>query len=168
MEILSNFGFDLKLFFAQIINFLILAYIFKRFLYKPIFNTLKKRREAIKKGLDDAEAAKLALGKAESERDAIIKEANSDTRQLFEDAKKAGEDARQSMLKEAGKETRKLVEDAKNQIIEERKVFEKEATGLVLGLSKSIIEKTLRDLFSKKDQEELVKRAIKKLNEEEK
>jgi F-type H+-transporting ATPase subunit b len=50
MEILNQFGLDWKLFIAQIVNFLVIAYIFKRFLYKPILDALHKRNDAIKKG----------------------------------------------------------------------------------------------------------------------
>ena len=49
MEILNNFGFQPTLFIAQIVNFLILAYVFKRFLYKPILKTLKDRQKTMKR-----------------------------------------------------------------------------------------------------------------------
>ena len=64
MEILDSFGFDPVFFTAQIINFLILAFVFKKFLYKPVLKILSERSRKIAKGLADAENAKLALEKA--------------------------------------------------------------------------------------------------------
>ncbi len=65
MNILNTFGFQPVLFLAQLVNFLILVYVFKRFLYKPILKTLQERRRVIAKGITDAQDA--AKEKAEAE-----------------------------------------------------------------------------------------------------
>src|SRR6267154_1150018 len=41
------FGWDPKLFFAQVISFIIVAYLLKRFAYKPILGVLEQRRQQI-------------------------------------------------------------------------------------------------------------------------
>lgn len=43
-------------FFLEIINFLVLVWILKRFLYKPILQTIAQRRAVIEKNLADAQA----------------------------------------------------------------------------------------------------------------
>ena len=55
MEIIKNFGVEPVLLVAQIINFLIILFILKKFLYKPVLDTLKKREDSIKEGLKQAE-----------------------------------------------------------------------------------------------------------------
>ena len=55
MEIIKNFGIDPLLLIAQIVNFLIIFYILKRFALKPILDILKKRENTIKEGLREAE-----------------------------------------------------------------------------------------------------------------
>ena len=40
----------------QIVNFLILVWILKRFLYRPVLNVIERRREAVAKTLSDAQA----------------------------------------------------------------------------------------------------------------
>lgn len=47
-------GFDWTTFTLEIINFLILVWILKRFLYRPILDVIAKRRIGIEKTLDDA------------------------------------------------------------------------------------------------------------------
>ena len=65
MEILENFGVNPVLLAAQIVNFIIVLFILKKFLYKPILDLLKKRQFTIKEGLKQAEAtAKEAAAKA--------------------------------------------------------------------------------------------------------
>src|SRR3989344_2501397 len=76
MEILKNFGFEPVFFTAQIINFLILFFVFKRFLYKPILKILKDRTNAIEKGLRDTESARVALEEAEAQKEKIIAQAH--------------------------------------------------------------------------------------------
>jgi hypothetical protein len=83
MEIFEQFGFDLKLFAAQIVNFLVIAFIFKKFLYKPILDTLQKRKAAIKKGLKDAEDASLALEKAEESKEQILNKASKEAESII-------------------------------------------------------------------------------------
>ncbi len=55
MEILNNFGFEPILFVAQIVNFVIIYLLLKKFLYKPVLKLLKERRDIITKGLKQAE-----------------------------------------------------------------------------------------------------------------
>ena len=51
MELLKDFGFDPILLTAQIINFLIVLVVLKKFMYKPVLDMLKKRENDIKKGI---------------------------------------------------------------------------------------------------------------------
>ena len=61
---MEAFGIQPLLLAAQIVNFLILAYILKRFLYKPVLEVLKKREKKIKDGLQAAEEGQAFLDKA--------------------------------------------------------------------------------------------------------
>jgi F-type H+-transporting ATPase subunit b len=51
---------------AQVLNFLILVWLLKRFLYKPILHAIDEREKRIAKELADADAKK---AEAEKERD---------------------------------------------------------------------------------------------------
>jgi F-type H+-transporting ATPase subunit b len=53
---------------AQVVNFLILVWLLKRFLYRPILNAIDAREQRIKMALADADAKK---AEAEQERDAF-------------------------------------------------------------------------------------------------
>ena len=50
--------FDIWTFTFQIINFVVLLFILKRLLYKPIREILRKRRELVEKIIEDAEKTK--------------------------------------------------------------------------------------------------------------
>src|SRR5581483_10771761 len=100
MELFRDFGFEPTLFFAQIINFLILAYVFKRFLYKPILKVLKDREHKIKQGLKDADQAAADRQNAEAERERIIKQAGVEAEKILTETKKTAEEMKNQILEQ--------------------------------------------------------------------
>lgn len=160
MEILNQFGFDVKLFAAQIVNFLVIAYIFKRFLYKPILGVLDKRNEAIKKGLKDAEKAQKELEKAEAKSEELIARAGKEAEKMLEEAKNQAQATRDEMLETTRKDITRMMEETKQQIELERDNFRKEAQDISLELSKQILNQTIGSLFDAKQKDILVKKGL--------
>ena len=89
--------------FAQAINFLILVWLLKRFLYKPILHAIDEREKGIAAQLADAEAKKAVAQKErddfqhkneafDKERAALLKkatdEANAERQRLLDEARK--------------------------------------------------------------------------------
>src|SRR6266404_772993 len=64
-ETAETFGFDWKIFFSQVISFVIVALVLRRFAYKPILAVLEERRQRIAEGLLNAEKIKQQLAEAE-------------------------------------------------------------------------------------------------------
>lgn len=86
---------------AQAINFLILVWLMKRFLYKPILNAIDAREKKIAKALADADAKD---AEAQAERDAFRKKNEAFAQQRDALLTKATEEAkaeRQRLLEEA-------------------------------------------------------------------
>jgi len=86
---------------AQVVNFLVLVWLMKRFLYKPILNAIDAREERIAKELADGERmqSEAAQERGEFER---RKKALEDTREGFlETARNEARDERQKLLGQA-------------------------------------------------------------------
>ena len=64
--LLEKLGLEPHILLAQIINFLILIFVLRRFLYKPLIKFLDKRKDIIEKGLNDAQKAKEELSKIQT------------------------------------------------------------------------------------------------------
>src|SRR3989344_124155 len=60
-EFLSQFGISWKLLLSQLINFALILIVLRIFIYKPLLNVLKERREKIEKGLMKAEECDVRL-----------------------------------------------------------------------------------------------------------
>lgn len=163
MEIFEQFGFDIKLFAAQIVNFLVIAFIFKKFLYKPILNVLDKRNAAIKKGLKDAETATRALEKAEETKDELLAKAGKEAEAILTEAKKQAEEIRERMTLETKENLDRMMKETKDQIALEREQFRLDAKDISLDMAKQILETAITGLFDKKDQESLLKKGVAKI-----
>lgn len=165
MEILQNFGFQPMLFAAQIVNFLILAFVFKKYLYKPILKTLQDRKKTIARGLADAEAAAKNKEEAFLKKEEILNLASKEADKILESTKKSAEELRNEILKTAKEEADKILSFAKEQADIQLEEMTKRAKKASLDNSMAILEKAVSSLFSKEDKEKILARSIKTLQE---
>ncbi len=165
MEILNQFGFNPILFAGQIVNFLILAIIFKKFLYKPILKTLSERQKKIAKGLKDAEEAAKALTDADSEKEAILNKASKEAEKILDDTKKAAETLRDEILTGARTDADKIIQSAKAQVDAQMDEMEKRAKKASLDNSVAILEKVLDGIFTKDEKRKIMDKNMKVLSE---
>jgi len=150
---------------AQIINFLILVWLLKRFLYKPILNAIEERENKIASQLEDAESKKEEAGKEQDE----FRQKNED----FEHKKK---ELMKKAVEESEEKRQKLLEEARNEANEFRSQLKKSSEEVQQNLSQeieqkvqqevfSITRKTLSDLASMDLEEQTVRVFIRRLNE---
>jgi len=122
---------------AQIINFLILVWLLKRFLYKPILSAIDERENRIASQLKDAEAKET---KAKKEQEEFRKK-----NEAFDLAKKGLMD---KAVAETGKERQKLLEDARNEATELRSKLDKSLKEMQANLNRDIAQKTQQEVFA--------------------
>lgn len=165
MEILKNFGVDYRLLIAQIINFLIVFYILRRFFLKPIIDVLKKRKQTIEEGLKNAERSKRALEEALVKEKEILKRAQKEAQALLQDTKKQSGDIIKRAKEHAQDQADRILKEAKEDIAQEIKNTEKNLSIYVSRLAVQLLERSTRDLFGEREQEEILSKAVKKLKE---
>lgn len=163
MQILNQFGFEPVLFLAQIVNFLILAVIFKKFLYKPILKSLQDRKRTIEKGITDAQAAADDRAHAEEQKQKIIKEAGIEAEKIIAETKNAALALKDKIVSEAKAESEKIILDAKRQADFQMEAMEKRAKMASLDNSIAILDKILEKMFTKDEKEKILTRSIKSL-----
>jgi F-type H+-transporting ATPase subunit b len=167
MDFLKTFGFDVKLFIAQIINFLILVYLLNRFLYKPILEILKQREKKIRTGLEDAEKSRIILEQAEKEKEEILKNARIESEKIINETKLIAKEIRKSIIDSSKSESEKIILEAKNQAKLEMEKMEKKIKVLSLDLSQKILTNLIQSLFNEQEKNKILERAIDKLREKE-
>jgi len=86
-EIGRTFGWNLWLFLSQVISFVIVALLLKRFAYKPILAVLEERRQRIAEGLLNADKIKQELAEAEQRYQEILAKGNSEAQKMIDEAR---------------------------------------------------------------------------------
>lgn len=161
MEIFETFGFDPIIVVAQIINFLVIFYILKRFLYKPLFKTFKTRESLIKESIEKAEAARKELEKAKQEEREVMKKAQATAQQMLKDAKEQSAMIISDAEEAARKQTQQTIQEAKEQITREAKAAQQQLDKHVSKLAVELLEKSLTNVFTEKEQSQIVAKAVK-------
>lgn len=163
MDILKNFGVDPVLLGAQIINFLIIFYLLKRFLYKPVLGMLKKREDKIKEGLKQAEEARVALEKTLEEEKKILTRAQDEAKKIIEQSRSQATEVSRKIEDETKQHAERILSEAKEQINQESKDIEKRLADKVSLLAEDLLTKSLEGFFEEKEQKQITARAIKQI-----
>src|SRR6266446_5920888 len=83
----ETFGWNPWLFLSQVISFVIVALLLKRFAYQPILAVLEERRQRIAEGLLNADKIKQQLAEAEQRYQEILAKANGEAEKMIDEAR---------------------------------------------------------------------------------
>ena len=159
MEILKNFGVNGYLLLAQIINFLIVLFILKKLLYKPFLAMLKKRSDDVARGVKDAQESEKLLLETQEKEKAILKKAEDTADKIVNDAKLSSVEQAKQIEDNAKQQAEKILSQAKEKIEQDTKEAEEKLASKIGKIAISVLEKALQNILSKKDQEEILKKA---------
>src|SRR5437870_11883260 len=85
----ETFGWNPWLFLSQVISFVVVALLLRRFAYKPILAVLEERRRRIEEGQLNAEKIKKELAEAEKRYQEILAKANADAQKMIDEARES-------------------------------------------------------------------------------
>ncbi|AXP80557.1 ATP synthase subunit b [Mariniflexile rhizosphaerae] len=154
-KLIEQFSFGL--FFWQLLLFVGLVLLLKKFAWKPILDAVEKREEGIKGALESAEKARLEMQNLQADNQKLLKEARAEREDMLKEAREIKNKMIEDAKSEAQEQANKMIAQATAAIESEKKVAMAELKGQVAGLSLEIAEKVVRRELSSKDrQEELV------------
>lgn len=163
MEIIQEFGIDWPLLVAQIINFLIILYVLKRFAYKPILAVLQNRQKTIRKGLKDADEAQRLLEKATEREKEILRKAQAEAKKLLAETKEQSAAMMQRSEESTRKEADRILGEAREQISFEAREAERRLSAHVSELAMHFLQRSLEEVFDQNEQEVVMRAALKKM-----
>ncbi len=159
MQIFKDFGVNPVLLAAQIVNFLIILYVLKRFMYKPVIAMLKKREDEIKKGLSDSEKNQKQLIETIEKEKAILQAARENADKMIAEAKLEATESKNQIEAATKKEIEKMQVQARETIEQETKAAEERLTRNIGEIAISLLEKSLTGIFGEKEQKSILKKA---------
>jgi F-type H+-transporting ATPase subunit b len=152
MEKLIN-EFSIGLFFWQLVLFIGLVLLLRKFAWKPILDAVEKREDGIKDALDAAEKAKLEMTNLQADNEKLLKEARAEREAMLKEARDIKNKTIEDAKGEAQAQANKIIEQAQAAIESEKKSAMAELKNHVAGLSLEIAEKVVRTELSNKDKQ---------------
>ncbi len=147
----------------QIAGLLLLVFIMKKLLYKPMLNFLDKRVETTKKLIEETEKNKKNSEKTLHETMQELEKAKKEALNIKEMARNSGLTEKEKIIKKSCEESEQIVFAAKEEIKGEIDKAKQSLKNHVGTLSTTIAEKILRREMSKTDRERYIKLFSKEL-----
>jgi len=150
-------------FIAQVVNFLILMYLLRRFFYDPVLSFIERREEGIKRRLRESEEL-LAL--ARHKRDDASRSlylAGKEAERIIETAESRARNHLEKAQKEADRRMREALARAEEELLRERERLKTEALSEAASLAFTIAEKVVGQTVDRRSHGELLRRYLKEV-----
>jgi F-type H+-transporting ATPase subunit b len=141
---------------AQIINFLILVWLLKRFLYKPVIRAMERREQRINERLDDARTSRQQAEQQAAEYRSKREELERQREQRLAEAREQAEQEKKQLLAQAREEVKATREQWQRQVEREQAEFLEKLRVKAAESIQAIARKTLRDLADSTLEEQIV------------
>ncbi len=148
-KLINDFSFGL--FFWQLLIFIGLIFLLKKFAWKPILDAVNDREEGIRTALLSAENAKKEMQNLQADNQRILQEARLERDTMLKEAREMKEKMVADSKNEAQAAGLKMIEQAKAAIESEKNAAMAELKAQVSNLSLEIAEKLLKDELSNKE-----------------
>lgn len=147
----------------QIINFIILFLVLRKFLFKPISTVLSKRVEAIEKSLKDAKDIEDQKSNWVTERKKLENEAIKKSDEIINNAKKTAEKIKHEISNSAKDEYDKMIKKAKIEIESLKDKSLQDARSQLLDLVALLSSKVTMKLIDTEKDIEIINKTIKEV-----
>lgn len=139
-----------------VINFLVMAFLLTKLLYKPVNNILERRQEQVEEVHNHAvilqREAEILFQKSEEE----IFETGKKAQEIINQAVRSGEETKAGIIEDGKAIANKMLMKARDEIEHEKEKMRVEIREEVAVLSVMVAESILKNTISRKDHEKLI------------
>lgn len=151
-ELLEKLGINWSLFIAQLVNFILLFLLVRRFLFLPLGKVLLQRQQDVVKLASDQEAVKEKELAAQSHYLTSVQQAKQEAQKIIQDATQASEKKSSQLLADTRLELARLQEQHQAQLAHEveeaRARLLQESVVIAINLAEKILRHELKDTAS--------------------
>lgn len=149
---------------AQVVNFLVLVWLLKRFLYKPVLQAIDAREQHIASQLANAAEERARAGKERESYEAKNREFAVQRERLLNETRAAAARERTELLQKARAEYEQLQARFAAELSEERDEISRSLVARVLGETIAIARKLLGDLSDANLEARIVEMFLRRLH----
>ena len=158
---ISSLGLNVKGFVFNLITFLIVLLILRKYVFPTLVNTLEARRKALEESLSQAKATEEALTKAEAKAEEILAKARSQADAAMADAKTRVDEIIAAGEKAASERGARIIKDAEEHLDQERQRLHSELRGELAELVITTTEKVLKSKMNEGEDRKLIEKSLK-------
>ncbi|MEW9677023.1 F0F1 ATP synthase subunit B [Lentibacillus sp. L22] len=151
---------------VQLVAFIILLLLLRKFAWRPLMNIMQKREEYVVSEIEAAEKSRAEAERAQEEATKQLKQTKQEAQSIIEDAKKLGSKQEQEIIDTAKQEAERIKQAAQEEIQNEKEKAIQALQDKVASLSVLIASKVIEKEISESDQEKLINDYIKEAGEE--
>jgi F-type H+-transporting ATPase subunit b len=150
---------------VQAINFLLLLLILWKLLYKPFVAKMEERSAAIRKSLEEAQAARAEAQRQREEHAQKIQAAHAEAQAIRATALAEAAEEQRRLVEGARAEAGRLVESARAEMAQDVRRARQELRQEVADVSIAVAEKLIRKSLNDSDHRKIVQDAISSLEQ---
>jgi F-type H+-transporting ATPase subunit b len=157
---LGAFNVNLKGFLFQLITFVIVLLVLRKWALPPLVRTLEERQKTIEEGLTHAKQTEEALAAAEAKSEEILTKARAQADEALAEAKKAATTHISEAEAKAAERATHIIKEAEASLSEEREKLRQELRQELAMLVADATEKVIDEKVDDKRDMSLIERAI--------
>jgi F-type H+-transporting ATPase subunit b len=162
-QLFTQFGVTWPKFLAQVILFIIVYLILKKFAFGPIIAIFEERRKTIEDAQANAEKIKRQLAESELRCQEILRKANADAQRIIEEGRASSDATAQKHLQQAIKDAEGIIEKANENVVLERARMVAEVKKEMVDLVVETTAKVAGKVLTETDQQRLASETAKQL-----
>jgi F-type H+-transporting ATPase subunit b len=158
---LGAFNLNLKSFIFQLLTFILVLLILRRWVFPKLISTLEQRQQTLEKSLVQAKKTEEVLAKAEVRAEEILARARAQADEVLGEAKQAAAGAIAAGETAAAKRGELIIKEAEARLSDERDKLRQELRAELADLVADATEKIIEERLDKSRDMSLIERAIK-------
>jgi F-type H+-transporting ATPase subunit b len=157
----ASLGINLPLLVAFIINFIVLFFLLRLFLFKPVLKMLDERAKRAKEGMELAEATKKEYEQAKVEVQKQIDKGRQEAQAIIAQTMQMGERLKEESRQEATKQAQLIVDRTRAELEVERDKIVENLRKEFVDISISAAEKVIKETLDKEKHRKLIEETLK-------
>lgn len=157
MEILESLGIDWKLLLGQIINFLVVLYVLKRFAYQPFLDVLNKRQNKIASGIKKSEEAERRIQMVDQQTAKVLSNTQKRASQILKQSEDRAKIKADQIIDASQSERKEILTAAEQRGQAEIEKMRKGQGEKMMDAGLSLAEKILQEKIDIKKDQRIIK-----------
>lgn len=148
----------------QMINFLLLLFIMKKFILVPLMDFLEKRANSIKSDIESAQNQKTESEELLAQRKQLLNQARKEAKDIKDNASVSIVKEKETIISRANTEATQIIDQAKKDVSSMVNQAKQELTSQIGVLSVTLSEKIIRKNIDESVQRDIAAETVQKLS----